>query len=424
MKFFERYFPGPFLTLRGIRLRVITPHMLGIGSEVRAAGASARAAQPPPKIEPELIPESSVIQTRLFKPEHVQFKAIDMDIDNIQLAENEVIFVSQSFVLNKYILYYNSVYLPVNIDGIIDPTGELNSESFKVIPAWGIGLVYRSNHPDMKEGTSYHGFFPVAPYSVRTIEGVNQSEGTALQNPPDFKGPLEWLRLVRTDTHPEFVADLFEYFKIAITYARLLQDCNFYGAQQLVLSSASSTSAQIIAMCIKQLRPDFPIIGLTSPRNLEMVEGFSYFDKVFTYDDITLMDSTCPSLYFDVLGNESVATSCLNHFSVIKRWWAYGQGGERWLKRLKKINRRGALYTNGIDSLAYAKSNGISDSDILTQAEALNQKYDLERIWGEGYRTISSTREVHELYTSFLQDTHPSGERVRYISPLHRTLTP
>ena len=418
MKFFERYFPMPFFLIRGLRLRVITPHMLRIRPEERAAQASALAAQAPPKIEPELIPKSSVIQTRLFKPEHVQFKAIDMDIDNIVLAENQVIFVPQSFVLNKYILYYNEAYLRVNIDGIIDPNGDLNSKSFKVIPAWGIGSVYRSNHPEIEEGSTYHGFFPVAPYHVRSIEGVNQSEGTALQRPPNFKGPLEWLRLVRTDRHPEFVADLFEYFKIGITYARLLQDVDSYGAQQLVLSSASSTSAQIIAMCIKELRPDFPIVGLTSPRNLEMVKGFSYFDKVYTYDDIASSDGTCPSLYFDALGNESVSISCFEHFSVIKRWWAYGQGGEESLSKLLKINRRGGLYTNVLDSLAYANNNGISDRDILSQSEALNQKHDLERRWGAGYRTITSPRELYELYTSFLQDTHPSGERVRYVSPL------
>ena len=416
MKFFERHFPMPFFLIRGIRLRVITLHRLRVRSKERAAKASARAADAP-KI-PKVIPASSVIQARLYKPAHVQFREIDMDIDRIQLAENQVVFVPQSFVLNKYILYYNEIYLPTDIDGIVDPNGELNSESFKAIPAWGICSVYRSNHPQIDEGTTYHGFFPIGPYHVRSIEDVDHDQGTALQHPDNFNGPVEWLRLVRTDKHPEFVADLFEYFKIGITYSRFLQDVGSYGAERLVLSAASSTSAQIIAMCIKSLRPDFQLIGLTSSRNLEMVKGFSYFDEAYTYDELTKIESSRPCLYFDTLGNESVSVSCFEHFSAIKRWWAYGQGGEKSLKKLLKINRRGFMYTNVLDSLAYANNNGISDRDILTQAEALNQKYDLERRWGAGYRTITSPKELYELYTSFLENTHPSGERVRYISPL------
>lgn len=416
MKFFERHFPMPGWILRGIRARVLTPHMLGIRTETRTAMANARAAEAP-KINPDSIPDSALLQTRLFKPEHVQFKAIEANIDDIELAENQVIFVPQSFILNKYILYYNRAYLRTNIDGFVDPDGQLNTKSFKTIPAWGVCSVYRSNHPDIEEGTAFHGFFPIAPFSVRNVEAVNPDQGTALQRLPKFKGPLEWLRLVRTDKHLPFIADLFEYFKIGITYARALQDLDYYGAEQLVFSSASSTSAQIIAMCVKELRPDFTIVGLTSSRNLEMVKGFSYFDEVYAYDDIASSNGGKPSLYFDALGKEPVSLSCFEHF-LIKRWWIYGQGGEPSLEKFLKINRRGTLYANLIDSFLYANRNGISDTDILSQSEAINQKHDLERRWGTGYRTISSPRELYELYNAFIHNTHPSGERVRYVSPL------
>jgi Protein of unknown function (DUF2855) len=417
MKFFERHFPLPGWILKGIRARVLTPHMLTIGAETRAALASARTAEAP-VIDPMEFPESAVLQTRLFKPEHVQFKPIDADIDNIQLLDNQVLFVPQSFILNKYILYYNRAYLRTNIDGFVDPAGELNSLSFKTIPAWGISYVYRSNHPDIIEGTAYHGFFPISPYSVRCVENVNRDEGTALQRLPKFGGPREWLRLVKTDDHSEFVADLFEYFKIGITFAGALRDIDYYDAEQLVFSSASSASAQIIAMCVKELRPDFRIIGLTSPRNLEMVKGFSYFDEVYTYDDIASSDGGKPTLYFDALGTESVSLSCFDHYRSIKRWWIYGQGGEKSQSTFLKINRRGTLYANLIDSYLYANHHGISDRDILDKSEALNKKHDLERRWGNRYRTISSPRELYELYTGFINNTHPSGERVQYVSPL------
>ena len=178
---------------------------------------------------------------------------------------------------------------------------------------------------------------------------MDRDQGTAQHDVPGFKGPREWLRLVRTDGHPEFVADLFEYFKIGITFASALRDLDAYGADQLVFSSASSTSAQIIAMCVKEVLPDLSIVGLTSPRNFEMVEAMSYFDEAYTYDDLTSADGSRPSLYFDALGDGSVSIACLEHFTT-KRWWLYRQGGEEAMPALLRRNLRGTQYSNGIAS--------------------------------------------------------------------------
>lgn len=416
MNFFERHFPLPGWILRGIRARALTPHMLGIRSEIRAARESARSAEPP-RIDPVTIPASAALQIRLYQPEHVRFTAIDADLDNIQLAKNEVLFVPRSCLVNKYILFYNSVYLPMDLSTFLDPYGIHNSRFFKMIPAWSVCIAYRSNHPEIEEGCAFHGFFPLAPYSVRSVGTVDQKQGTALQKVPGFKGLLEWQRLVRTDGHSAFVADFFEYFKIGITFARALRDLDGYGAEQLVLSSASSTSAQIIAMAVKEILPEMSIVGLTSPRNIERVKGLQYVDEVYPYDDLTSSTGTRPSLYLDALGSETVSIACLKHFAI-KRWWAYGQGGEASLFKLLKLNRRGTQYSNGIDSFLYAERNGISDTDILRQAEAISQKHDLERRWGTGYRTISSPRELFDLYNGFIENTHPAGERVQYVSPL------
>jgi hypothetical protein len=418
MNFLERHFPLPGWILKGIRARALTPHILAARSEIRAAKENARSVDYP-AIDPESIPESAFLQIRLFREQDVRFKVVEADLDSIELAENEVLFVPQSFIVNKYILFYNSVYLPTDLGSFLDPNGTLNSRFFKTIPAWGVCVAHRSNHPEIEEGSTYHGFFPLGPYSVRSVGEVDRSHGTALQSAPGFKGPLEWLRLVRTDGHPDFVADLFEYFKIGITYARALRDLEAYGADQLVFSAASSTSAQIIAMCVKETLPDLTIVGLTSPRNFEMVKELAYFDEVHTYDDLASSDGARPSLYFDALGNESVSVACLEHLAL-KRWWIYAQGGQEFFPKLLKLNRRGSEYSNGIESLLYANRHGISDTDILVQAEAINQKHDLERRWGKDYRIISSPRELHELYDAFLHDTLPPGQRVRYVSPLLR----
>ncbi|MFT5575055.1 MAG: hypothetical protein ACI89D_000568 [Bermanella sp.] len=44
------------------------------------------------------------------------------------------------------------------------------------------------------------------------------------------------------------------------------------------------------------------VVGLTSERNLEFVKQFSYFDEVYTYDNVKSGPNANKSLYFDALG--------------------------------------------------------------------------------------------------------------------------
>ncbi len=421
MTLIDRYLPTLGWIPKAIEARMLTPHM------VRSIPKQRSVVRDSPReisvLDEANIPESAVLQVQLGQKRNVRFLPIRKDTDEIPLAKNEVLFLPHTLGLNKYILYYNDGYLPMDIDTFVDPCGELNSPHFKTIPAWGLARVHRTNHPEIAEGSLYYGFWPIAPYSVRAITGVDHGARVAYHDIPRFKGVREWLKLIEADDFSLMVSEYFEYFKIGITYAREIRDFGYFGAEQLVLTSASSSSSQVIAMCVKELNPSMSIIGLTSQRSLGLVKSLPFYDDVYTYDDIEASPNAKPTLFFDVLGKEAVATECFDHFEIA-RWWFYGQGSERRLFQFLKKNSRGSYYTNLVDSYIYAKRHSVSDAEILSESAALNQKYDLERIWTSTARQISSTKDLYGLYQSLIHNTQPPGEKVMYRSPLHPRALP
>ncbi|MFX6226275.1 DUF2855 family protein, partial [Acinetobacter baumannii] len=69
--------------------------------------------------------------------------------------------------------------------------------------------------------------------------------------------------------------------------ADFLEDNGFFGARQVLVSSASSKTSLGLAFCLKRLAAhDIAVVGLTSPGNRTFVEEVGYFDRVVTYDAI------------------------------------------------------------------------------------------------------------------------------------------
>ena len=369
----------------------------------------------------------AALQFELGRPDNLRFAELAPDTDALPLADGEVVFAPQSLGANRYITVYGGAYLTMDIGRFVDPRGETNTERFKGTPAWGRARVLRSRHPGVGEGDVYYGFWPLAAYCVRGVrdldargaprDGGPGATSTGYLDLPTFTGPREWLKVIRMDAPAEaYAIDTFEYFKIGLTFAAALHDEGYYDAHRLVLTSASSVSARVIAMCVRERRPDFQIVGLTSPRNLAALRATTYFDAVYAYDDLADCPADGRSLYFDALGREETSVRVFEHFRLA-RWWMYGEGGDRSLFRLLKRNRRGTFYTNLVDSYDYQLRHGTTDGELLAACTRLIERYDLEDAWYGDARLVSTNQEVFDLFRAYLDNTH-GGERVVYRSPL------
>jgi hypothetical protein len=329
------------------------------------------------------------MQFQIGRPRNMHFMPMEEDIEHLPLAENEVLFVPQSLAANRYITYYSSGYILQDIGTFVDPKGVQNTKAFNVPPCWG---------------------------RCKVCE-VDSTGFIAYHDLPSFTGPKEWLKLIQVNnTENLYALENYEYWKIGMTYVRELQDMNYFGAKRLVISPASSASGQCIAMSKKELDPSLTVVGLTSERNHQFVKQFSFFDEVYTYEEIKSSPNENKSLYFDALGWESVTQDVFDQFDV-SRWWSYGEGSERTYLKFLKQNLKGTFYSNLADSYIYQIRKGITDADMLEQYLNMIEKYDLEKQWYTGARVISSRKELFDLYHAYINNTH-TGEKMIYQSPL------
>src|SRR5690606_18978584 len=74
-----------------------------------------------------------------------------------------------------------------------------------------------------------------------------------------------------------------------------LAEQNFYKATQILLTSASSKTAQALASLLahrkKENHLNFNLLGLTSRKNVEFVRQLGSFDQTITYDEIAHLNS-------------------------------------------------------------------------------------------------------------------------------------
>jgi hypothetical protein len=77
------------------------------------------------------------------------------------------------------------------------------------------------------------------------------------------------------------------------------------GASTVVLSSASSKTAIATAHCLSG-RDGVTVVGLTSPRNVAMVEALGLYDRVVTYDAVDDLDADETAVYVDFAGDPAV----------------------------------------------------------------------------------------------------------------------
>lgn len=419
MKFLDRHFPLLSWIPKARKARLIPKGLRSKIAQSREAYVLADQVKLPPLKDASNQPDIAAVQFQMARPENMRFLAMDKDIDNLPLGENEVLFLPYRLGANRYITNYSESYIVLNIGGFVDPKGEQNTLSFKTAPCWGRSTVYRSNHPAIKPGNTYYGFWPFAAYSVRQINDVDSQGFIGYVELPKFTGPKEWLKIIKMEGgDASHAIENYEYMKIGITYAREVRDLDYFGAERLVISSASSASGQIIAICLKELNPTFKVVGLTSERNAGFVKQFPYFDEVYTYEDIKSSPNSNKSLYFDALGWDSVTNDVFDHFEL-SRWWIYGEGSDKTFVKYLKKNRRGTFYTNLADSYIYQIRNGITDAEMLDQCRSMIEKYNLDELWYSESRTISTSKEVFDIYHAFINNTH-TGERIVYQSPFYQ----
>jgi hypothetical protein len=238
-----------------------------------------------------------------------------LHVHELELGDGDIVLELSSFALTANNMTYAAFGDAMRYWQFF-PTGE---EAWGHMPVWGFADVVMSNVAGISPGERFYGYFPIASHIRMTPVHVS-SQGF-------FDGAKHRLPLVavynqyaRCSADPiwsvaeEDYQSLFRpLFFTSFMLADFLSDNGFFGARQIVFSSASSKTAYGTAFCLKG-DPGIETIALTSPQNLEFVTDLDCYNTISCYADLEKMPKERPTIYVDFSGGEELRARIHNHF--------------------------------------------------------------------------------------------------------------
>jgi hypothetical protein len=191
---------------------------------------------------------------------------------------------------------------------------------FGNIPVWGFGEVVASKHPQVAEGECLFGYFPMATHLV--IEAADVSKRGFRDSAAHRQGVAPvYNAYSRVSENPAFTGRNGSYqallralFMLSFLVDDFLAEADFFGARQVVLSSASSKTAFGLAHLLHSQRQPIRVIGLTSPGNADFTASLGCYHEVVPYDRIESLPPEQATAFVDMAGNADLRGRLHRHF--------------------------------------------------------------------------------------------------------------
>jgi hypothetical protein len=241
------------------------------------------------------------IETYLPDAAALPAEALLIKVDRFALTANNITYA----VLGDQLKYWQLFPAPQN---------------FGIIPVWGFGEVIASRLPAISEGERLFGYFPMATRLV--IEAADVSKRGLRDAAAHRQGVAPvYNAYARISDDPAFASRQGDYqallrplFMLSFLVDDFLSENKFYGAQSVMLSSASSKTAFGLAHLLHTLRKDIKVIGLTSAANTDFVKSLGCYDEVVTYDAVASLPPDRPVALVDMAGNSELRAKLHRHF--------------------------------------------------------------------------------------------------------------
>ncbi len=203
-------------------------------------------------------------------------------------------------------------FFPARLDG-----------PWRRIPVMGHGKITESAHPDIQAGGRYFGFFPMSGEHVIAAEPRGVGLWDAGSHRARHAATYRQFTDVRRDpqydpTREDLVALLRGLFITAYLVEDYLFDHEMFGAQSVVVTSASSKTSIALGHCLRQRGTRS--IGLTSARHLDAVSKLDCYGSVLTYEDVGALDPGLPTVLVDMAGDGQVLAAIHGHFGDALRY--------------------------------------------------------------------------------------------------------
>jgi hypothetical protein len=185
------------------------------------------------------------------------------------------------------------------------------------IPVWGYASVAASACDGVEKGQRFYGYLPPSNYLVVYPNRID-AQGFIDAAPRRASLPSAYQGYRLTDNDPMYDPDhegqqilLWPLYFTSWLIDDFLAFSEFFAAGSAILSSASSRTASALAHPLSK-RDGIDVIGLTSPKNVEFVEGLGCYDRVVPYGEISSLERE-PAVYVDMSGDAKVRSAVHGH---------------------------------------------------------------------------------------------------------------
>lgn len=225
-----------------------------------------------------------------------------------ELSENQVLLEIGKFSFTSNNITYAVVGEQMNYwDFFPTQTG------YGIIPAWGFANVIVSNHPEIPIGQRFYGYYPMSSHLLVTVDKFSNMGFVDSSEHRQTLPPL-YNFYTSTANDPSYTPgteDLICLFRPLFVTSFLIDDHlaarDFYGATQILITGASSKTAQALAFLLafrkKENALNFNLVGLTSKKNAAFVQELGWYDQTLSYDEISYLDNNEKFVVVDFVGN-------------------------------------------------------------------------------------------------------------------------
>ena len=188
-----------------------------------------------------------------------------------------------------------------------------------IVPMWGHARVIESNCPEIAVGERIYGYLPMASH-LDVAPGRISAHGFTDMSP--HRQPMspiynQYSRLTADPEHdPAREGERMIFgplFKTGFLIESFMRREGWFGAEVLVVTSASSKTAMGLASVAKHRSPGIRRVGLTSVGNVDFVERTGLYDEVVAYDAIAGLPVR-PAVVVDFAGNAAVLGAVHRHY--------------------------------------------------------------------------------------------------------------
>lgn len=188
-----------------------------------------------------------------------------------------------------------------------------------IVPMWGHAIVEDSAHEAFAVGERVYGYLPMATH-LTVMPGKISAHGfvdTASHRQPMSPIYNQYSRLAADPEHDpakENERMIFgPLFKTGFLIESFMRREGWFGAEAVVLTSASSKTAMGLASVAKHRSPGIKRIGLTSAGNVAFVEESGLYDQIVAYDDVASL-AQVPTVTVDFAGNGALLARLHGHY--------------------------------------------------------------------------------------------------------------